>query len=280
MSPLAPLALLVAPALAESPLQAGYQLSNAGHDPDAPVALVLITPGMDPAAFQPMVQALEEQGLDAWALRLRLVAALPDEGADAWLATTLLPAAVAELRAREPRAAELALVGHGPGATLALMMAPHTKPRAIAALGPVVGPVDTAALAWLAERELPPVGSVDLREPLQWNEHDLATLLLGYPPPPMAPLAVELARDWLRWAQQGPPLDLATVECPVWIGAGAMDRLVPIESLRVPSQALPERHFLRFGLLRLDPEDPGSGDLLRGERYLNAMAEWVAGELD
>jgi hypothetical protein len=277
---LAALLLTAAPAMADPPLSAGYQLQDAGHDLDAPIALVLVTPGMDPAAFQPMVQALEEQGLDAWAVRVRLVAPLPPADADLWIASTLLPAAVAELREREPQAQRLALVGHGPGGTLALMMAQHVAPQAVAVLGAPMGPVDTAALCSLTQAELPQVGNVDLTEPVAWQGHDLATLLLGDPPPPLAPLPVELARAGLRWIEQGPPVSLEQIPCPVWIGAAAMDRLVPIESLRVPSQALPDRHFVRFGLLRLDPQDPGSADLLRERRYLDAMASWVEGELD
>ena len=279
---IATLALLLAAATAQAdpPLQAGYQLQDAGHDLDAPVALVVVTPGMDPAAFQPMVQALEDHGLDAWAVRVRLVAPLPPADADLWIASTLLPMAVAELREREPQAEALALVGHGPGGTLALMLAQHVAPQAVAVLGPPVGPADTAAMAWLAQRELPPVGNVDLTALTTWHGHDLATLLLGDPPPPLGPLPVELARAGRRWIEQGPPLALEDIACPVWIGAAAMDRLVPIESMRVASQPLPDRHFVRFGLLRLDPQDPGSADLLRERRYLDAMASWVEGELD
>jgi hypothetical protein len=277
---IAALALTTATALADPPLSAGYQLQDAGHEIDAPVALVVITPGMDPAAFQPMVQALEDHGLDAWAVRVTMVAPLPPADADLWIASSLLPAAVTRLRERNPRAETLALVGHGPGGTLALMMAQHVNPSAVAVLGAPLGPIDTAALTAMAQGELPQVGNVDLSKAADWQDHDLATLLLGDPPPPLAPLAVELARAWLGWIEQGPPLTLAEISCPVWIGAGAMDRLVPIESLRVPSQALPDRHFVRFGLLRLDPQDPGSADLLRERRYLEVMAGWVAGELD
>jgi len=277
---LAALALAAGPAAADPPLSASYQLQDAGHDLDAPVALVVVTPGMDPAAFQPMVQALEEAGLDAWAVRVTLHAPLPSADADIWIASTLLPAAVATLREREPKAQDLALVGHGPGGTLALMMAQHVRPGAVAVLGPPVGPVDTAALAWLAQRQLPTAGNVDLTDPLQWQGHDMASLLLGDPPPALAPLSVDLARAWLSWASEGPPLALDSIACPVWIGAAAMDRLVPIESLRVASQELPDRQFVRFGLLRLDPEDPGSADLLREKRYLNVMAGWVSDVLD
>ncbi len=265
---------------ADPPLSASYQLQDAGHDIDAPVALVVVTPGMDPAAFQPMVQALEDHGLDAWAVRITLFAPLPPADADIWIASTLLPAAVAALRERDPRADELALVGHGLGGTLALMMAQHVRPQAIAVLGAPMGPVDTAALSWLTAHEIPAFGNVDLSEPTPWQGHDLATLLLGDPPPPLAPLPVDLARAWVRWAAHGPPLSLEKIDCPVWVGAAAMDRLVPIESLRVASQGLADRHFVRFGLLRLDPQDPGSADLLRERRYLDAMASWVDDQLD
>lgn len=280
LSMLAALLLGSGPAAAERPLSAGYQLQDAGHDLDAPVALVVITPGMDPAAFQPMVQALEDHGMDAWAVRITPFVPLPLADADIWIASTLLPAAVVKLRERDPRADRLALVGHGPGGTLALMMAQHVNPAAVAVLGAPMGPVDTAALAALAEGELPAYGNVDLSQPTKWQGHDLATLLLGDPPPPLAPLAVELARAWIGWSQQGPPLSLEALECPVWVGAAAMDRLVPIESLRVASQRLPDRHFVRFGLLRLDPRDPGSADLLREQRYLDNMAAWVDDQLD
>ena len=271
---------LLGTAAADPPLQAGYQLEDAGHDLDAPVALVIVTPGMDPAAFQPMVQALEERGLDAWAVRVRLTAPLPPADADLWLSSTLLPHAVATLREREPQAERLAIVGHGPGGTMALMLAQHVQPTAVAVLGAPMGPVETAALAWLAGRELPELGSVDLTIPTVWEGHELAALLLGDPPPALAPLPVELAQAWLRWASDGPPVAFDAVTCPVWVGAAALDRLVPVESMRVASQQLPDRHFVRFGLLRLDPEDPGSGELLRERRYLDAMAGWVEGQLD
>ncbi len=265
---------------AEPPPPSSFQLVDAGHQLDAPVALVVVTPGLDPEAFQPMVQALEEAGLDAWAVRVRLQAPLPPADADIWIATTLLPSAAAELRRRQPRAEHLALVGHGPGGTLALMSAQHIGADAVAVLGSPLGAIQTGALAWLAERPLPELGNVDLASPIRWGDHDLTTLLLGEPQPPLLPLPVELARAWLGWTTKGPPLDLGVVPCPVFVGAAAMDRLVPIESLRVASQGLEDRHFVRFGLLRIDPEDPDHGDLLRERRYLDVMASWVRAQLD
>jgi predicted alpha/beta hydrolase len=266
--------------LADTDKPAAYQLVDAGHELDAPVALVVVTPGLDPSAFQPMVQALEEAGLDAWAVRVRLQAPLPPADADIWIATTLLPSAAAELRERNPRAQHLALVGHGPGGTLALMSAQHIGPDAVAVLGSPVGPVESAALEWLAQRPLPELGNVDLTEPASWQGHDLARLLLGEPLPPLLPLPVELARAWVGWIERGPPLRLEAVPCPVFVGAAAMDRLVPVESLRVASQALEQRHFVRFGLLRIDPQDPGHGELLSERRYLDVTASWVREQLD
>jgi hypothetical protein len=277
---LVPLALSLAAATAEPVSGDSYRLRDAGHDLDAPIALVVITPGLDPTAFLSMVQALEERGLDAWAVRVNLSAPLPPDDADLWIAASLLPAAVAELRAQEPGAERLALVGHGPGGTLALMAAQHLAPTAVAVLGAPIGPVNTEVLAWLAERELPRTGNVDLSRPLAWRGHDLATLLLGDDPPPLGPLPVELAQAGLRWATRGPPLELESIPCPVWIGAAALDRLVPIESLRVPSQRIPDRSFTRFGLLRLDPADPGHADLLMDRRHLDPMANWVYEQLD
>jgi len=256
-------------------------LVDAGHDLDAPVALVLVTPGMSEQAFIPMVEALERAGMDAWTVRILPFAPLPDDRADEWVAQQLLPWAIQDLRKRDPRATDqLALVGHGPGGTLALMTAERAKPEAVAVLGPPMGPIDTAAAAWLAELELPPHGNVDLGAPTDWNGHDLSTLLLGEPRPALEPLPVPMARAYLRWISDGPPVTPNAIECPIWIGAGAMDRLVPIESMRVPSQTLGHRHFVRFGLLRLDPEDPGSGQLLAERRYLDVMARWVEEALD
>ncbi|MFH1465560.1 MAG: hypothetical protein ABIO70_14330 [Pseudomonadota bacterium] len=275
---LAPL-LLAAAALADPPLSAGYRLVDAGHDLDAPVALVVLTPGVAEAAFQPLVTALEDAGLDAWTVAVTAVAPLPEEGADRWIAEFLLPAAVAALRAREPRAAALALVGHGPGGTLALMTAPRVAPRAVAVLGAPLGPIPSLALEELAARPLSAVGSVDLAQPHDWRGHDLATLLLGDPPLPLAPLPVPLARAWLRWAAEGPPLDPATLFFPVFVGAAALDHLVPVETVHAPAERMPDATFVRFGLLRLDLIDPEHSDLLRERRFLDEVAGWVKGQL-
>lgn len=266
-------ALLLAAAQAAEP---AFQLQDAGHDLDAPVALVVLTPGVDPAAFQPLAAALEDAGMDAWTVGIAPTAPLPEEGADAWVAEVLLPAAVAALRAREPRAADLALAGHGPGGTLALMAAPRVGTRAVAVLGAPLGPTPTAALAALAERPLPVAGSVDLARPVAWQGHDLATLLLGDPPLPLGSLPVPLARAFLRWAAEGPPLQPAALAFPVYVGAGALDRLVPVESLHLPAEGFPRGTFVRFGLLRLDRADPGHADLLRDRRTLDDLGRWLA----
>jgi len=253
---------------------ASYRLVDAGHDLDAPVALVVITPGMQASSFQALAASLESDGLDAWTVQLLPSTPLPDQGADSFVAQVILPAAVTELRLRDPKADTLALVGHGPGGTLALMSAAKVAPAAVAVLGPILGPVRTAAMDWMREQPLP-AGNVDLSQPVSWQGHDLAGLLLGEPTPPLQPLATPLAAAFLGWAERGPPLDPAAVECPVWIGAGAMDRLVPVESLHAPSALFSQRRFLRFGLLRLDPADPGSADMLRDDRYHRPLAQWL-----
>jgi hypothetical protein len=267
--------LLCAAALADPPVSAGYRLVDAGHDLDAPVALLVLTPGVGEAAYQPLVSALEEVGLDAWTVAVTPSAPLPAEDADRWVADRLLPEAVASLRAREPRAAALALVGHGPGGTLALMAAPRVAPAAVAVLGAPLGPIPSAALQDLAARPLPEAGCVDLAQPVDWRGHDLATLLLGAPSLPLEPLPVPMARAYLRWIAEGPPLEPANLVFPIFVGVAALDHLVPVETVHRSAGNLPDATFARFGLLRLDLYDPEHADLLRDRRFMDEVARWV-----
>jgi len=274
------LAVALGPAWAEAPLEpsAGdYQLSDAGHDLEAPLVLAVQSPGMASEAYLGLVEELEGAGLDVWILRLALSAALPEEGADRYVAHKIIPLAAQELREGAERD-ELALVGHGPGGTLALMAAPLVRPQAVALLGAPLGAAPSALSAWLAERALP-AGSVDLGQPLLWGELDVAQLLLGEPVPPLEPLATPLVQAYLGWSVDGPQIAFEEVDCPVLVTAGALDRLAPVEAVRGPSQGLAQRKFVRFGMLRLELEDPGSGDLLRERRYGELVGEWVAGEM-
>ncbi len=234
-----------------------------------PAALVVVTPGMGRSAFDPLVEALRSAGFDAWTAEFPPGAPLPEEGADheagAWIR-----AALGAIRRDDRRGI---LVGHGPGATLALLAAPGAA-EAVVALGPLLGPPDTEVARYLATLPVG-AGSVDLAAPLAWHGHDVASLLLGEPMPPLGPLSAPLARTWQRWILEGPPLDPAAVTCPVWIAAGARDRLAPVETVRGPAGRLPDATFVRFGRLRFDRRDPGSGALLRERAVLRVMTRWL-----
>jgi len=257
-------ALLAAVALATRPAAAGPVAA-----PLDAVALVVVTPGMERPAFLPLVAALECAGFDAWTVEIPPDAPLPPEGADREVAVWIRAAAGALRAGGRPTA----LVGHGPGATLALMAAPGAA-DAVVALGPLLGPPDTALSRFLAALPVPEDG-VDLGAPLAWGRHDAATLLLGSPPPPLGRLPAPLARDGQRWLAEGPPLDPAAVTCPVYVAAAARDRFAPVESIRGPADRFHRATFVRFGILRFDHRDPGSADLLSERAVLGAATRWL-----
>ena len=239
-----------------------------------PVALVVVTPGLDRSAFRPLAQAFEDKGIETWTAWIPPDASWPADGA-ALEASTWIRAAA---RAAGAPGRPTALVGHGPGATLALLAAPGVA-DAVVALGPILGPPGTRVGEWLAALPVPE-GGVDLATPLAWNGHDVASLLLGTHVPPLGPLPAPLARDWQRWITEGPPLDPREVTCPVWVAAGARDRLAPVESIRRPADAFPNATFVRFGLLRFDRHDPGSADLLAERAVRRTAARWLRSTLD
>ncbi|MBN1334558.1 MAG: hypothetical protein JXB39_01205 [Deltaproteobacteria bacterium] len=247
--------------------------SHETHASEGPLALVVVTPGMEAAAFLPLALAFGDAGIETWTVWIPPGDPLPDPGA--------AQAASARIRAMAQAAGvggrPVGLVAHGPGATLALLAAPGVA-DAVVALGPLLGPPGTLLAGWLAGLPVPD-GSVDLSVPLDWRGHDAASLLLGQPEPRLGSLPAPLARDWQRWLLEGPPLDPAAVTCPVFVGAGARDRLAPVESIRSPASAFPDATFVRFGLLRFAPRDPGSLDLLDQRAVLRVSTRWLADTL-
>ena len=252
-----------------------YDLVNMGRDPDGPVVLVVASPGLSRSEYATLVFSLEEVGLDAWVVTLRSSAPPSDAGASqAW--QDVLPRAVTDLRAQDMGASRLALAGHGFGGTMAFLAASFVEPPpiSVALLGAPLGAAPSELTRWLADQPVSPL--VTVPDPaVKWRDHYVLHLLWGDPLPLLEPLRTDLAATFLAWLQTGVPIDPKTIHWPVLATAGAMDRLAPPESVFGPALALPDAQYVRFGMLRLDPEDPEHGDLLREERYTSFVARWI-----
>ncbi|MCK6506583.1 hypothetical protein L6R53_24955 [Myxococcota bacterium] len=263
--------ILLAAALAGPPAGAAdavVELVDAGRPMPAgtPIALIVATPGLATPAYGPLVAALEDEGLDAWLARFPLGAQDPDA-----IVTTGIPAA----RRALPEA-PLALVGHGPGGTLAARAALADPPRALALLGAPLAPPRSALVSWLVDQPIP-VDGLDLgRVEGTWRGQPVAPLLLGAAPPPMERASAAWLRGLQAWVREGAAVDLRPAGFPVWAGTGLLDEVAPAEGVR--PWLGPGTH-LRFGYLRMDPDAYDNAGLLAGERPTRALARWLADAL-
>lgn len=251
---------LSASAAEPAPVDAGRPMP-----PGTPVALVVATPGLSPAAHQPLVDALEAEGLDAWLL------VLDPEHQDLQDAVeTVLPAARAALPS-----ARHALVGHGLGGTLAAQAATRDPPLALALLGAPLAFPSSALATWLCEQPVP-AGGVDLSRQgeARWNGLPVLETLLGSPLPELDRVGAAWLGDLCAWGAAGEAVDLRTLAAPVWVGVGDLDELGPPE--RVRPWLPPQAEFVRFGLLRLDTREYRSVDLLAEGRPARALAGWLS----
>lgn len=266
------LALGAAPTRADDTAKPAFELQDFGRVIEAPIVLIVQSPGMARSSVRRLSEAIEARELDAWNLRFRTDASWPETGAALYAAETVLPDAVRELRRR--RSGPLALAGEGLGGTLALVSASIALPDAVALLGAPLEATPSELVRWLGGQELPPI-VVDPPLQARWRSLRALPLLLGEPLPALEPLPTALARDLLRWLEQGPPLDPLKVSCPVLATAGAGDRFAPPESVRAVADRLPKGEFVRFGMLRLDIEDPDHAALLRKGPYLRTLSRWL-----
>lgn len=270
-------ALLSGAASADPSPQEAFVLVDAGRDLGGAVAVVVVSPGVAPAAYVDLVGALEDAGLDAWTVQLRSGAAWPVEGPGTWAGQVVLPEAVRSLRSTLPRAEDLVLVGEGMGGVLALLAAPRLEPppRGVAVVGTPLSAAPSELVRFLASQPLGPL--VTLPDPhLVWRGRSALGLLWGEPLPPLEPMSAGLARDWYQWLLTGPPLEPDQVRSPVLVAVGALDRLAPPESAFATSHQFADARYVRFGLLRLDLADPSHGDLIRAGSCTAWVASWLA----
>ncbi len=256
---LAPALMLAAAVQAAAP--EGLRDAGRPMPPGTPVALVVLSPGLRDDASQPLVDALEAEGIDAWTLSPPLHAQDPTR-----LLGVVLPAA----RAALPGDGH-ALVGHGLGGTLAARAALDDPPLALALLGAPLRFPRSALTTWMLSLPIPDDG-LDLATvpDAPWRGQPALPLLLGQPLPPMTRVSAAWLRGLATWADDDQPLDLRDADFPVWVGVGDLDELAPPEVVR-PYLA-PDTAFVRFGYLRLDPRPYRSVDLLVDPRPTRTMA--------
>lgn len=210
-------------------------LTDAGRArPDARPALIVVTPGVSPAAYDLWIDAVEDVGLDAW------LVVFPGVN---WTVDTAV-AGVGEAFATLAQGREAPVIAaHGYAGVLVLLAA--LEPAALALVGVPLGPQPITVLT------RPPLGGA--ARGLPW-----APELLG-------PLAVEttsgdLGRAYAAWAVGMP--DYAPPRCRTLVVASGIDPIAPPEVVRLPSQAWPDRRWMRVGMLGLDPKELTHGELL------------------
>ena len=205
-----------------------------------PEIVLVGAPGLDDRAYLPLVQAMRARGAEV------SVVSFPCSGDSASLGQAIV---------RSAGGRDVVLVAHGLGATLALGVAAQLDVRRWVLLGPILGPVDNAAIQSL--RRSPIAGPVDLSVPMPLNDGIVQDLLLG---PHWTEftgcLAPALARELQVWSVDGwPELSLGQIGDPVWISVGALDELAPVEVLLPASRRFPNRTVIRAGIGRMDRVD-------------------------
>lgn len=210
-------------------------LTDAGRArPDARPAMLVVTPGVSPAAYSVWVDAVEGAGLDAWLLTFPGVTWTVDD------AVAGLKSAFSTLSGgREVPV----IAAHGYAGVLVLLSA--VEPSALALVGTPLGPQPVPVLT------RPPVGGAALGLP--W-----APELLG--PLAVEPTSGELGRAYAAWAVSIP--DYAPPRCPSLVVSSGIDPVAPPEVVRLPSQSWPDRRWVRVGMLGLDPKELSHGELL------------------
>ena len=240
-----------------------------------PVALLVETPGLAPRAFVPLVRNLEAGGLEVYTLRLPVSAQTPD-----WVVAALIPAALDTLPDRPT-----VLVGVGPGGTLAalatLELPDERRPDGLALLGAPLQTHPRAVFRWLGEQHTP--GSAVALRPLQaaapaWGDEPVIDLLLGDSRLPLGRLSGAMADAFLGWGRDGVEVSLAEAgDLPIWAGAGSLDHLAPVESIRPALRSGDEFH--RYGRAALLPREFTHADLLLHPRPARDLARWAHAQL-
>lgn len=219
-----------------------------------PAVLVVQTPGFTVSAMQPLLDALQDRDWDP------LLLTFDCSGQDLEAYSVAITEALSTMPAGTP------VVAHGLGATAALKGG--TAERYVL-LAPVVAMQPQALTTELAERKVP--DAVDLSRRFDWRGLSAVEVLLGKAELGCIPGAV--LREAQGWAKGQPvPLDLASIDVPVWIGISGVDNLSTAEATIPASRALPQRTLVRLGLGRLDPADLDHAQLLTDPVATHAAA--------
>lgn len=224
-------------------------LSDAGSSASkGTIALVVVTPGVKAEAYQGWVEALEDEGLDAWMLRF------PAQGQDARVVRSAIEAAAQELTSG---GRPLVVAAHGLGGVFVLQA--EIQPQRMALVGTPLAaqavPVRTQPLSAVVQEGLP-----------------FPPVLLG--PLPQEPLSASLARDYLLWMKHGP--ELQAPRWPTLLVASGLDLVAPPEVVRLPSQEWSARSWSRSGPLGLEGRELRHGELLSDPSVAQQVAEFLA----
>lgn len=234
--------------------------------PDAPVALIVQTPGVAPGGYAIWADRLERRGFDAW------LVGCPTSRQDADTITTqAIPEAVASFGARP-----VGLIGHGLGGTLAAISVAggHTQPAALGLVGAPLRADTTALEDWLAHRPLPDTATaIVLDSGLAWRGADVMALLVGAPLPPLEPVSPGWLGTLRAWAHGSLWVPLHDVSVPVRAMASGMDNLAPPERVR---PMVPDGQFQRHGYLSFDGPDPEHADLLLEDGAIKELSKWLS----
>ncbi|MBW1880824.1 MAG: hypothetical protein JRJ84_20915 [Deltaproteobacteria bacterium] len=223
---------------------------DATPEHDAETVLVVVTPGFQLEGYLPLVWALRNDGRDVRVLTF---------GCGAQDGEALVEAIVT---VAHPLGPDLTVVAHGVGAALVLMAAPRLESDRYVLLAPVLDIWPVASTEWLAGQPILP--SLDLSDPLAWNDHPVQSLLLGEPVLPLTCVPVPFAAEVQGWIGDAHvPMDLSAVQAPVWIAVSAGDDVAAVEAVIPAARALPDRKLVRFGVVRLDRQDFTHGEMLR-----------------
>jgi hypothetical protein len=255
--------MLLALLLAATPASAGVTQAARSLGKDAPRALLVVTPGLALRETDALVAGIEAAGVDVFQISFG-----PGEQEPAHMRAAIV-AGVAALRGPP-----VALVGHGPGGTLAVQAAVEARPDAVAVVGAPLVSAEQRLTTWLARREVPALGLTPAdAAAATWNENPVLPLLLGENAPALAPMDAPWLVELQSWTRPGWTAGAVGVTAPLWVGAGALDNLAPPEAVHpgVPDGAT----FVRFGLMRLDPADPSNTDLLRWPAVAEEMGAWL-----
>ena len=220
-------------------------LADVGVEGDGPPVLIVVTPGVDPRAFQPWIAAIERRGLDAWTATAGSEASPDDVVAG-------LRAAGATLAAQR---GPFAVAAHGYGGVFAL------RARLSAARIALVAAPLTHHAATLVIPAAPPA-TAGLPWPADW---------IGALPP--AGRASAIADAYRGWAMDLPALP--PPGCPALLIAAQWDIIAPPEVVRLPSQGWPDRTWERAGLLALSFQQPLHADLLTDPAVARRVARYL-----